>query len=85
MDETKVELLQEQSEAWRAVFRLCEELGMETNVYGKSGLELVTEFIQRNAAQHGVHPTPLTLFGMRVEIANWLNLGQWFIRPLRRR
>ena len=39
---------------------------------------------QREAVEHSVHPTPLTLFGMRVEIANWLKPGQWFIRPSRR-
>lgn len=26
-----------------------------------------------------------TLFGMRVVIANWLNPGEWFMRPQRRR
>ena len=36
------------------------------------------------AAQPSVHPTPLTLFGMRVELANWLKHNQWFIRPSRR-
>ena len=29
-------------------------------------------------------PDTATLFGMRVEIANWLKPGQWFIRPSRR-
>jgi len=37
------------------------------------------------ATQQNAHPPPLTLFGMRVEIANWLKPGQWFIRPSRRR
>ena len=76
MDETKVELLQEQSEAWRAVFRLCEELGMETNVYGKSGLELVTEFIQRNAAQHGVHLTPMGVPNVEEDLPEF-GTGGW--------
>ena len=40
--------------------------------------------IRPDTAQQSVHPTPLTLFGMKVEIANWLNPGQWFIRPSRR-
>ncbi len=42
------------------------------------------EVARLRAAEQGVHPTPLTLFGMRVEIANWLKPGQWFIRPSRR-
>jgi len=41
-------------------------------------------WVEFQSAQQGVHPTPLTLFGMRVEIANWLKPNQWFIRPSRR-
>jgi hypothetical protein len=36
------------------------------------------------AAQHHMHGTPLTLFGLPVEIATWLKPGQWFLRPSRR-
>jgi len=42
------------------------------------------EVARLQAVEQSVHPTPLTLCGMRVEIANWLNPGQWFIRPSRR-
>lgn len=47
-------------------------------------IEHFLDLVEKESAQHSVHPTPLTLFGMRVEIANWLNAGQWFIRPSRR-
>lgn len=56
MSETEIELWQEQAGAWVTVFRLCERLGMETNVTGKSGLALVTAFIQRGAAQRTALP-----------------------------
>jgi len=49
--------------------------------YGVSVAEILALEI---AAQHSAQRTPLTLFGMRVEIANWLKPGQWFIRPPRR-
>jgi hypothetical protein len=63
-NETQIELWQEQADAWKTVFYLCERLGMETNVTGKSGLALVTAFVQRNAAQQSMHPTSGSLRGL---------------------
>ena len=39
--------------------------------------------VRDDDADKSATPTPLTLFGMRVKIANWLKPGQWFIRPAR--
>jgi hypothetical protein len=50
--------------------------------------ELFQDFIQWcqwKATQQNTHSTPLTLFGMRVEISNWLKPSQWFICQSRRR
>ena len=52
---------------------------------GKVTLFILQSYELSIATQQSVQRTPLTLFGMRVEIANWLKPGQWFIRPSRRR
>ena len=57
-----------------------------SNKYGFTTAEQAIAFLQGEiAAQQNAHTDAATFFGMRVETANWLNPGQWFIRPSRRR
>lgn len=63
----------------------CHEIADDEKITdGWEAFSNLWDWLEEKAAQQGIHPTPLTLFGMRVEIAKWLKPGQWFIRPTRR-